>query len=232
MSRDMNRRRRADRLASYSAAATATATTAALGSAMLVGTAAEAAIVPVVFIPYGETEAGPISIAPYAFDQFDLNGDSSPDITLKNYVFLGGPYQGATIPYGPGKLVGFQGGPNNLQYVSALAEGDEISSATIGGSFFGAMAYGATNPAAEFNSVTGAFIGFSFPIDTVAHYGWIRVDVDNATSTLTVIDAAYNDVPGAPILAGQTIPSPGSLALLAAGAAGLAGYRQRRDHAA
>jgi hypothetical protein len=87
------------------------------------------------------------------------------------------------------------------------------------------MAYGA-NPNSEFQNVTDAFVGFSFPIGGINHFGWVRVDVNNVAGTFLVKDWAYQDVAGRPIGAGQ-IPEPGTLGLLAAGATGLLALRRR-----
>jgi hypothetical protein len=157
---------------------------------------------------------------------FNLDGDAFGDIKLKNYFYLNpGPhsYQGATVSYFPGQLVGFQPG---LAYVSALAEGFLIDAASVGPTFYGSMANGAYNPLAEFNNVTDAYIGLSFPTGGNTHYGWIRVDVNNAANTFVVKDWAYESVPGAGIRAGH-IPEPGTLGLLAAGATGLLALRRR-----
>ncbi|MEM8944003.1 MAG: PEP-CTERM sorting domain-containing protein [Planctomycetota bacterium] len=152
-------------------------------------------------------------------------GGATGDVMLKNYVNFGGNYQGLTVNYFPGQVVGFN---NGLAYVSALSEGDPIDASTVGPSFFGSMAYGATNPNAEFNSVTDAYIGLSFPINSVTHFGWIRVDIDNAAGTFLIKDWAYEDAAGVGIPAGA-IPEPGTLGLLAAGACGLAAMRRRND---
>jgi hypothetical protein len=73
--------------------------------------------------------------------------------------------------------------------------------------------------------------------------GWVRLEWNDSTyhdgypDHLIAIDAAYNDVAGQPILAGQGIsaatPEPGSmpLALLAAGAIGIAAWKRRRKAA-
>lgn len=156
----------------------------------------------------------------------NLDGDAFNDIVLKNYVFSGGNYQGATVSFAPGKLVGFQPG---LAYVSALAAGAPINAGTVGPTFFGSMAYGAANPNAQFNNVTDAFIGLSFPAGGNSYYGWLRVDVNNAAGTFVVKDWAYESNADGGIAAGDGIvPEPGSLGLLAAGGLGLAALRRRQ----
>jgi PEP-CTERM motif len=185
-----------------------------------------------------------ISIGQFGSQNLNLDGNGYPDILLKNYVFGGGNYQGAYVNVGPGKVVGFQ---NGLSYVSALTVYDPIDETTVGPTFVGSMAYGAANPSAKFNSVENAFIGLSFPSDGNLFYGWVRVAVNNAAGTFLIKDWAYNDqtevasagtqaLTDAGISAGDTgdgfVPEPGTLGLLAVGAAGLMGLRRRRNQAA
>ena len=79
---------------------------------------------------------GDISIPQGNVQSLDVNieGDDYDDILLKNYVFPNGNYQGAIVPYAPGKLVGFTAG---LQYVTALTAGAIIDATTRGPSFAG-----------------------------------------------------------------------------------------------
>ncbi len=153
-------------------------------------------------------------------------GSPSGDVKMKNYIF-GGNYMGASVNYAPGKVVGFSAG---FSYASALSAGALIDATTAGPTFFGSMAYGAANPNAQFNNVTDAYLGLSFPSGPNLYYGWIRVDVNQAAGTFVVKDWAYNDVSGAGISAGQ-VPEPATLGLLAAGSLGLLAMR-RRKHAA
>lgn len=164
-------------------------------------------------------------------DQFsslgvDIDLDGFADLTLKNYVFTGGNYQGATVIYYPGRLVGFNAGPSNYAYVSALSAGFLIDSASAGPTFFGSMAYGASNPNAQFNMVDNAYLGLSFARGGGVNYAWLRVSIDNAAGTFVVHDWAFDDS-GAGIAAG-VIPAPPALGLLAAGAAGLGLLRGRQ----
>jgi hypothetical protein len=73
------------------------------------------------------------------------------------------------------------------------------------------------------------YIGFQINTGADIHYGWIevRVDADNAGGE--IVRYGIEDVAGA---TAQVVPEPGSLALLAVGAAGLLGWRQRRANVA
>ena len=91
-----------------------------------------------------------------------------------------------------------------------------------------------------FNPATG-FAGVKFLQGVDTHYGWIRLQVNigpaNAVTT-TAIDWAYNDVAGQSITAGEGVPSAApepsttSMALLAAGSAGVLAWRKRRKQIA
>ena len=156
---------------------------------------------------------GDISIPQGSVQSLDVNieGDDYDDILLKNYVFPNGNYQGAIVPYATGKLVGFTAG---LQYVTALTAGAIIDATTRGPSFVGSLAYGASNPNAQFNAVSDAFIGFAFPIgQTNLYNAWVRVDVNNAAGTFVVKDWAYEDQLGVGIAAGDVglLPIQGDL---------------------
>jgi len=165
------------------------------------------------------------------FNSLTLNMDGAweSDVLLKNYVFSGGNYMGATVSFFPGKLVSFNVG--GVAYVSALSEGFLINSASVGPSYFGSMAYGGANPNAQFNTASNKFLGLSFATGVytsgaVLNYGWIRVSVDQAAGTFTVHDWAYEDSGGG-IQAGA-VPAPGALGLLAVGASGLGLLRGRK----
>jgi hypothetical protein len=107
---------------------------------------------------------------------------------------------------------------------------------------------GAAELISNFNGhVTGSFPdgvpGFAGFQLSNGDLGWVRLEWNDSTyhdgypDHLIAIDAAYNDVAGQPILAGQGIPAatpePGTmpLTLLAAGAIGIAAWKRRRKAA-
>ncbi len=72
---------------------------------------------------------------------------------------------------------------------------------------------------------TIGFIGFRFEVNGQADYGWARIGESADESQLTIYDAAYqND--GGGILT-DAVPEPGTLGLLAGGAAFVAAWRLR-----
>ena len=74
---------------------------------------------------------------------------------------------------------------------------------------------------------TVAFAGFRFSAPDGTHYGWIALST--SAGTIHFVNAAYETTPGMAIPAG--VPEPGTMAMLAMGAAGLLGavIKRRRS---
>jgi hypothetical protein len=81
-------------------------------------------------------------------------------------------------------------------------------------------------------NMSSGYLGVRFTVSGQEYLGWAEL-TNVSPYGLTLNGYAYNDVPGEPILAGQTsvTPEPSSLALFAAGAAGLLALRRRRSAA-
>jgi hypothetical protein len=100
----------------------------------------------------------------------------------------------------------------------------------------GGRAYGSSTGATTGNdpfvlSSADNLVGFRFQNEAngnATHYGWFRVSLSTTLSAQPrlLVEYAYEDVAGADIAAGA-IPAPGSLALLALGAVGVAGRRRK-----
>jgi len=76
------------------------------------------------------------------------------------------------------------------------------------------------------------YLGFKFPSNGKNDFGWAKMSC-SPYGTCHITEFAYDTVPGQTIEAGQTsaIPEPGTLSLLALGAAGLAVLRKRKRSA-
>lgn len=141
-----------------------------------------------------------ISIGQGFKQNLKINDDDYEDIVLRNYVFANGNYQGGTIPFAPGAVIGFS--MNGLNYATALNAGDVIDQSGLGGFAF-SLALGDANPNAQFKNVENKYIGFAFPIgDTDLFYTWMRVSINNAAGTFIVHDWAWESETGVPIIAG------------------------------
>ncbi len=123
-------------------------------------------------------------------------------------------YAGPFIPYANALTAGTMIGAG-----SAFQTGAQVTlGSNYGGTFYGGFA-AAVPPG------TNAYAGFRFNAADGVHYGWIFLNVNAGIIDFT--GAAYESTPGMAIAAGA-IPEPGSMALLALGAAGVLGAVVKR----
>ena len=86
------------------------------------------------------------------------------------------------------------------------------------------------------SSGTG-FLGLEFERNGNTHYAWLRLQLEEPWSDVgsadkvTIVDWAWESVPGRSIEAGAVVPEPSTLTLLATGALGVHAFRKRRRDA-
>ncbi len=192
------------------------------------------------FVGAGQADAGivysgPLDVNilptnPGAVQNFDFDGDTNIDFRIGNFTD-NPPTIVEGLFYSSAGYVGEDLGAS-LPFATPLGYGDLISSSNVGTKSIGKLTFDSVPP-----SIPGlpwvpgvdAYIGIAFTIGTDVHYGWVETAVGTDYS-LTVKGWAYNDVADAGINAG-VVPEPSSLALLAAGAAGVVAFAARKRRA-
>lgn len=218
--RPKNFKKIAKRLAAYSAAAAATVVASQDRSA----DAGQVFHDPIPDVTIGDQPgllfnmvSGTTALAP------EIAGNATPG-SMRILGYFSPDYPNAYIYTPAGDTMGaFVGAGSN---VSPLALGAIIDDNLT----FGATPYGAGNYGnlAAFAVGDSRYIGIRFDLDGSAHFGWAQVTRINAQE-IALETFGYNDVAGEAATAGFVIPEPSSILLLAAGAAGLALWRRRRN---
>jgi hypothetical protein len=170
--------------------------------------------------------------------QFDIDGVGGNDfiINVQRHNYTSGVFYGYARFGGIGSLNGFV---RNANYnPKKLASGAMISAAqpflNSNTRVLRQFNNGVPNDGTWASNATG-FAGVRFQTGANTYYGWVRMKWNDSAdgnpdpNSITVMDWAYNDTPGASILAGDmgAVPEP-SRALLALAGAGAAFLRRRR----
>ena len=161
----------------------------------------------------------------------DNSGGSDPDNLVTGIMFnyIG---RGTLDGYG-GKFADQPGGQSNggFGYLGKFSRGT-----TVDGSLFG-DAYPYLNPGtagvAPTWSSSAGYAAIEFTRNNNTYYGWLKLGVNADGSQVSVLAFGYNQTAGTSIAIGEglaAVPEPANVAaLLAAGAAGLAVYRRRKQ---
>lgn len=164
----------------------------------------------------------------------DINGDLVPEYTFHtSFGCVVGCFNDNDVEAGPGNGVAHN--PfDPLGYVAALSHGEMVDAGLTYVSDPGALLSGTkvypialpTDRYGNFHDVGTAYVGLQFVLPgTGTHYGWVEaVGVDGQ---LTLARYGYETVADVGIRTPAAVPEPGSLALLAAGAAGVLALRRR-----
>jgi hypothetical protein len=231
---------------------------AAVSSGLVMMSQAEAAVV----VNGGDTPpfsvvdgVGTVNRTSYGFRQFDMDGDGNNDFAIWAYSASYNGNNGVAAAYGPfsGSNQEFGGGSDDLP---KLASGFTLGPSIPSGSWTSSVM--STGNDVVFGPGSGAgagwtggvnetgFVGVRFRNASGMHYGWIRLQSNPTTGTITVLQYAYESCPNTAISVGATtggavcaapvpksIPVMGPLAYgltsLALGGLGLGSLRRRRS---
>lgn len=160
-----------------------------------------------------------------AADYFKLRHSAAFDSGFAGFII-----RGAATAMFRGSAAG------SFRYPSKLGSGVNVSApgafVANSKSFYATLA-SVKYAGGQWRSAGTGFIGFKFNGGAGVEYGWARLTMNGTASgdTFTLVDYAWGDV-GTSISTGQTaVPEPGSLGLLAVGAAGLLLWRRSRAKA-
>lgn len=172
--------------------------------------------------------------------QLDVDGDDHPDFLFSAWDVLvdaeDGIYSRGSLiePYGSNAIVT---STKTTSFAAALNSGDFIGpTSDLGNNKHKFLKnFGNTFVDIEIgewpHDITQTrVVGLQFDIGGSTHYGWAEVGVQLGSSDLVVGQVGYESIPDTPIgIAG--VPEPSSMALMLAGAAGIAALKRRRARA-
>jgi len=210
------------------------------GAAIAVGAKASHGSVVYVPSPYAVDHLFPFNPASPGYLDIDFDGNGSTDVHFTaSSTWLG--YGSSVNLYAQAQGLGGLNMIGAASSIKSLNNGDLVDNAAFGA--FGATANGnmahiqrcytnsTTQTFGEFKAGNQGYVGVRFDIGGLTHFGWI--DVTGDPYGITINGWAYEDQAGTPIVAGSTesvapVPLPGTLSLLASGAAGLLAWKHGR----
>lgn len=168
---------------------------------------------------------------------WDVDNDGSTDFQFIGSGFGGSISVNSNGLNGSGWVRGTADAPFDIRN---LASSQNIGATLAGGYAWGSsgnhvvQATGIFIHAKGFSDGVVGYSGFRFDHAGSTHYGWVEWTHDLAgVGQVSVSNWAWEDVAGQAIHladtgSGTAVPTPGSLALLAAGAGGLLAWRRRK----
>jgi len=202
---------------------------AGLGAATVLASTSNAAVVMLdVSSIFGKNNGGVSPGDPYG-ERFALSSTSGG--LEVNFQLWDSRYIGIQGVHGTGIAVAYNPQTYNMVNPKAFGIGTIIDSSSIFTGDIQKTAFYYQSDGLSASSLgAGSYLGFVTTISSNNYYGWLEVTWDADMQIFQILSGAYESQANMGIEAGA-IPEPSSLALLAAGAAGVATLRRRKKAA-